>query len=290
MPQKVHLSVSAFDKALRKEASEKYKLSIQLSLDGFFFSIFDIERNKFAAIEAYSFQHITTPYLLNNTINDLISKSEWLNLSFNQIRIMVESSKSTLVPAPLFDINHAHDYLKFNHHPDFGDQIQFDRLQYLDAFNIFSAPEIILNTFHDRFPGARIHHFASSLIESLLITNKNRDQGMVIFADVRKSWFDVLVFSGKNLIFHNSFRYRAREDFVYFLLYIMEHLNLNPETTELILLGEISKTTSLFELIYKYVRNISFGSRLRDYEYSYALDEIPGHYYYNLLSLLHCEL
>jgi len=290
MLQKVHLLESTFDKALIKEASSKYRLSIQLSLDGFSFCVFDTARNKYSGIETHLFHEVTTPLVLNNILNELIPKNEWLKQKYNETRIIIESPKSTLIPLPLFISEHSVDYLRFNHYLDFGDKILYDRLPNLGAANIFAIPEIIIQTCQRFFPDARLHHFASSLLENLLILNKNQDEDPVIFASVRKSWFDLLVLKGRNLLFFNSFKYKAKEDFVYFLIYVMDQLNLNPEKTELTLLGEITKISSLFELTFKYVRNVSFIKRTQDYEYSYVFDEIPEHFYFNLLNLQQCEL
>jgi len=290
MPHKVLLSASKFDKALLKEASINYRLSIQLSLDGFSFCILDTWQNKYSAIEVYTFQDISTPLALNIVLNDLIAKSEWLSLPFQETRIIFEYPKSTIIPLPLFDENHSADYLRFNHYVDFGEKIRFDRLPNLDAVNIFAVPEIILHTMQKFFPGAKLHHFTSPLIENLIILNKNQDDDFVIFAHVRKSWFDLLVLSGKKLIFINSFKYKAKEDFVYFLIYVMDQLNLNPEKTSLTLVGDISKISSLYELTFKYVRNVNFGKRTQDYDFSYVFDEFPEHFFFNLLNLQRCEL
>jgi len=290
MLQKVHLSVSKFDKALAKEASKNYRLSIQLSLDGFSFCVFDTDRNKFSGIEAYLFPEGSTALVTNNIIVELIQKSDWLKLPFQETSIIFETEKSTLIPAPLFDDEHAADYLRLNHHLDFGDKIVFDRLSNLGAVNVFSIPENLLLTLRRFFPGAPVHHSTSSLIENLLILNKNSDEGSVIFACLRTASIDLLVLDGRNLVFSNAFNYKAKEDCVYFLIYVMEQLNLNPEKTSVTFFGEVSKTSPLFDLTRKYVRNVAFGKRTQDYNYSYALDEIPEHYYFNLLNLQRCEL
>jgi hypothetical protein len=38
------------------------------------------------------------------------------------------------------------------------------------------------------------------------------------------------------------------------------------------------------------VRNVAFIQRGSDYAYSYVFDDIPEHFYYNLLNLQRCEL
>jgi hypothetical protein len=70
----------------------------------------------------------------------------------------------------------------------------------------------------------------------------------------------------------------------------LEELQLNPESIEMTLLGEIDKSSSIYEVLYKYIRNIDFIERNDFYSYSYAMDELPAHFFYNLLNVGSCEL
>lgn len=290
MPHRVNLITSLFDKALSTEASKYCRLSIQFSTDGFSFCVFDVSRNKLSAIEVYEFHNVSTVIVLNSILNQIIEKSHWLKAEYEKTEIIFESLKSTLVPVALFDHNHVNEYLTLNHQRDLGEVIGNDHLRQLDAENIFAIPEILVNTLREHFPGAGIHHFASSLIESVLIKFKNMGSGPVMFVNVRKSWLDIMVLSKGKLQFFNSFRYREKEDFVYFIIFVFEQLNLNPESTDLKLMGEIPKLSPLFDLTFKYVRNVGFAERGTENTFSYVFDEIPQHYYFNLLNLHQCEL
>jgi len=290
MPHRVHQIISTFDKALSKEASKYCRLSIQFSQDGFSFCVFDINRNKYCGLEVYDFHNVSTIIVLNAILTELIQTSDWFKAGFEKTEIIFETPKSTLVPVALFDHNHVADYLKLNHPPDLGEVIGNDLLRQLDAENVFSMPETLLTTFREFFPGAGIHHFSSSLIESLLIRYKYQDANPIVFTNVRKSWLDILVINKGKLQFFNSFRYKEKEDFVYFLIFVFEQLNLNPESVELKLMGEIPKVSPLFDLTYRYIRNVGFVERSNGTLYSYIFDEIPHHYYFNLLNLQHCEL
>jgi len=290
MPHRVRKIVSTFDKALNIEASKYCRLSIQHSQDGFSFCVFDIIRNKYCGIEVYEFQNVSSVIVLNKILREIIQTNDWLKAEFEKTEIIIESPKSTLVPVALFDHNHVADYLKLNHPPELGELIGNDHLRQLDAENIFSLPETLVTTFREYFPGAGIHHFSSSLIESLLIRHKNLDSNPIVFTNVRKSWLDILVINKGKLKFFNSFRFKEKEDFVYFLIFVFEQLNLNPENIELKLMGEIPKVSPFFELTFKYIRNVGFVERSNGSLYSYIFDEIPGHYYFNLLNLQHCEL
>ena len=91
-------------------------------------------------------------------------------------------------------------------------------------------------------------------------------------------------------LFYNSFHYSVKEDFIYFLIFVFEQLGLNPETTSLVLMGEIEKESAIFETIFQYIRNISFIPRNQAIDYSDVFDKLPSHYYYTLLNHKLCGL
>ena len=290
MSQNIHLSKSIFDKALNTEATIDYRLSIRVSPDGFSFCLLDTTRNKYSGLENYEFQDTRTPLMLEESLNEIISGSKWLSKDYQEIKIMFEGQQMSLVPNPLFEAKQAPEYLRFNHFLDADDKICHDHLPNLDAVNVFSIPGNIVKLLNQFFPGIRINHFSSALIESLLIRNKNLGEGHMIFVNLRKQWLDIIVLDGRKLLFFNSFQYRTKEDFAYYLIYVIEQLNMNPEKVELVLMGEILKVSDIYDITFKYVRNLKFINRAEEYNYSYVFDEIPGHFYYNLLNLQRCEL
>jgi hypothetical protein len=285
-----HLTTARFDKALEFKASKYYRLSIQLSPDGFSFCIYDNSRDKYAGIESWGFQDAPGHHILCNYLKDIFDQSEWLNQAFERTSIIYETPVSTLIPVPLFKKENDIDYLKFNHWPAEDQLIRNDHLPLLDAKNIWSIPQNVHDLLTHTFPKATIHHHASSLIESLLLLNKNSDAGEVVFVNVRKTWFDVVVLAKGKLLLFNAFKYRTKEDFIYYLIYVLEQLNLNPEKTDVVLLGEIMKISAVYEMTYKYVRNINFGGHFNDHQFSYVFDDIPAHFYFNLLHLQQCGL
>jgi len=290
LEKNVHLSRSIFDKALESKASKYYRLSIQFSLDGFSFCIYDNSRDKYSALSSWDFRDITSNYSLHQLLKEFIPEQDWLNQSFEKTTIIFESPVSTLIPEPLFDKANLKHYLRFNHHLEDSEIVKNDYLPLLDAENIWAIPQNLNDLLIDTFPEASVHNHASSLIESLLQQNKNRDAGESIFVNIRKNWFDIIVLKENNLVLFNSFKYRTKEDFIYFLIYVMEQLRLNPEKTDVTLMGEILKISSVYEITYKYVRNINFIRRPNNYQFSYVFDDIPEHFYFNLINLQHCGL
>ena len=110
-----------------------------------------------------------------------------------------------------------------------------------------------------------------------------------LFVNTGHAHIDILQIKDKKLDYYNTFRYNTAEDFMYYLVFVVEQLNLNPESVQLMLLGEIEKHSPLSDLMHKYIRNIQFLERNSDHRYSFVFDQLPGHYYYNLLNASLCE-
>ncbi|MBC34729.1 MAG: hypothetical protein CL663_01610 [Bacteroidetes bacterium] len=287
---------SYIDKALFKAGSHQsefkkdYVLSIQIALDGFSFCILDTEKNKHLALETYRIQEIVNYTLLADELNTIIDRIDVIKRRFSKVLVLFEGEKSSLVPTPLFEETKLPDYLKFHYKLDTDEEVMSNHLQNLDAYNVFSIPFKIKELIKSKFINTKFCHQSTTLIESLLVKLKNQQSGNTVFINYRESSFDIIYLKNGKMHFYNSFHYRTAEDFVYFIIFTLEQLKLNPETIDLCLLGEIDKSSKYYQLLYKYVRNIRFIERNDFYTYSYVLDNIPSNHFYNLFNASSCEL
>ena len=125
-------------------------------------------------------------------------------------------------------------------------------------------------------------------MESLYVNYKNVMGEGRIFLNVRDGEFDLMIFRGKQLNYCNSFPFRSPEDMVYYLIFVMEQMNLNPEAVPLVLLGDTERKSSVYDLLYRYIRTIEFAARNETFNYSYLLDDLPGHSFYTLFNSEQC--
>jgi hypothetical protein len=290
MPEIFNLILKKSDKALNTANPEDYKLSIQFSLDGFSFCLFDEATNKFLSIESYSVQGNPSMEKFCRGFENFTNNHEFLKSHFQEVLFLIETSKTTLIPVPLFDENEVDTFAGFNFPDNDNSLFLHDRLIYPDTYNLYAIPKIIMETLKALFPRARFICHSSALIEGLMIQYKNLQEKKRAFVNTRNSYLDIVIIEGKNLLYHNSFKYSTKEDFIYYIIFVLEQLNLNPEETELILSGFIEKSSSLFEMVYKYVRSIRFRELSGNFSYSYVFDEIPSHYFTNLINSRLCEL
>jgi hypothetical protein len=118
------------------------------------------------------------------------------------------------------------------------------------------------------------------LIEKLVNQYKNFDDDFC-FVNVTGNSFEIVVTKNKKLELYNCFDFKTKEDFIYYILFTAEQLNLNPEEFELILLGDIEKESELYTILYQYIRKIKFYHPTKTHA---LLAGISSHAHFSLLN------
>jgi hypothetical protein len=216
-------------------------------------------------------------------LDQLLRDHAFLKGSFAGVTFAYDSHRSTLLPEALYDGDNIQSYIQFNHPAEPGDLVLSDSLKSMDTRNIYFFPEALKSFLADHYPGIKIRHHSSALIESLAMLYKNEDKPKLVL-HISLTHFEIIYFEGKHLKFYNTFRHQTTEDFIYYLLFVCEQLKLNPETVELVLIGEIERNSAIYSMLYKYVRNVRFGTRPEAFTYCQPMNTLPKHFYYNLFS------
>jgi hypothetical protein len=272
------------DESAQKDSTLSYYLYSRIAADGMSFSIFDPERKKHLALFDYPFEEALEWEKLPEILDKIIAQNDWLKKFYKSSFITIANNKSSLVPTPLFEPGKAPDYLKLNAEINDSSVLFTDNFKSIDAKNVYSVPNELTKRLKKYFPSGKIMHSGTVLIDVVLNNYKHVAKKQV-FINVSPFFFDVLVHEGSQLIFFNTFQHHTKEDLNYFLLFVYEQLKLNPEEIPLIITGNIQKTSHEYELLQKYIRNISFAKRTDTFEYSYKFDEIPFHSHYELLNM-----
>lgn len=243
-------------------------MSIQVSLNGLSFCILNSDDSSYTFVDSVDFGKKINPETLLEHLKASFKENEELNASFQSVSVIYDNELYVIVPRALFNADQLADYIKFNSRILQTDFLAYDALKNLDANCIFVPYVNINNYLLDLFGNFEYRHSSTVLIDSLMAEGKNSQNDMV-FAVIQENHFDLVVIENSGLKFHNRFDYSTTEDFIYYLLFTAEQLELNPEEFELILKGTIDENDDLFKMAYKYIRhskvNISNGEDSRNY-------------------------
>jgi hypothetical protein len=281
--------LSYFDKSFKESQTRNYTLIIQLYLEGLDYVVYNEERNKYIGFESFKFTDIDGVSQLPLYIGKILNHRESFAFPYNKVLLMYQNRFSTIVPQPLFKEENKNLYLGFNQPFVENSRIVYDSLKNNNSVNVYYIPNMVVEKLKDFWPNVRILHYSSGLIETLSITHKNKTDQNSLFINVRENCFDVVHFMDNKLNFHNTFEFITKEDFIYFLLITIDQLGLNPEETNLIILGNIDKTDQNFNMINQYIKNYSFIDRNENFQYSFVLDELQYYKYHSLFNALQCE-
>ncbi len=245
------------------------KLSIQISLSGLSFCILQSNTNTITTLKTVVFDKKLNPYEVLNYLKDAFESEDFLQTLFDDILLIHQNELSTLVPMSLFNDEYLADYLKFNCKILKSDFITYDTISANNSANVY-VPYVNINNFvYEKFGEFTYKHFSTLLIELILKENQT-SRTTKMYVHVSKTHFEIVVVNNGELVLYNTFEYKNSEDFIYYVLFTSEQLQLNPNTFNLIFLGDVKRGDALYTIAYKYIRYINFGSRNDNYTYTHA--------------------
>ncbi|MBO6606293.1 DUF3822 family protein [Psychroserpens sp.] len=231
-------------------------LSIQINLSGLSFCILNRTTHAIELLERIVLEKKATPFELLNQLKSFISVNEAMNQSFDTVTCIYQNELACLVPNSIFDDSKLADYLKFNAKILQSDFISYDSLVLNESANVYIPLVNINNYLFDVYGSFEYKHASSVLIETLLQRSNTHSED-ALYINVNELHFEVVCVRNKRLEFYNSFEYTTKEDFIYYILFTIEQLKLNPERIKTYLSGQIQETDELFEIAYKYIRHVS---------------------------------
>lgn len=285
----VNKKYSLIDKSFQPGGEERNFASIEISLGGLTYCILDSKHFNYRAIESYNFEGEANWENFLYKIERLIQDNDYLKSEFRRVTLLYVSPQIIFIPPALYKESDKTKYLNFNHLLTNEYITCSDKLYNLDAYSVYPLPIELKNTFNKLFPEFRLRHFSTSLIESILYDIRYEGFKADIVLHIQKNHFEVLVFNkDSELVFFNSFIYQTWDDLLYYLFYVMEKIGLSAENINLLMIGEASMDSEIYKNLKLYFRNVNFGSRSDMYKYDNVFDQIPHHYFYNLLNSHAC--
>ena len=232
------------------------KLAIQVATTGLSFCCFDTLNNTVKTVKTIYLDSFNTDLKTDDLFADAFKTNQELNEKYDEIVVIHNNNLSTFVPNALFDDEYLGSYLQYNTKVFETDFFAFDTIEKYDINNVFIPYVNINNFFIDQFGSFNYKHANSILVEKLLDLSKNNDEKKM-FVHKNETHFEIVVVQNQKLLLFNAFDYKMPEDFIYYILFTAEQLNLNPENFKLELLGMIQENDDFYKIAYKYIRNVS---------------------------------
>ena len=229
------------------------KLSIQVSLNGLSFFVVDGISKKLLLFDEFHFKNTASPYHLLKALKERFEKHKILEMRYEEVSVIHWNNMFTLVPKSLFEPNEMANYLKFNTKLMANDEIVFDTLNNQEI-NVVYVPFTNINNYvFDCFGEFEFKHQATEMLQTVF-DQKNTEKSC--FVHVGPKTLELAVLDGKKLLLYNQFQYQNQEDFLYYVLFTYEQLDLNTEECKLQLFGTVAENDTIFNICHSYIQKV----------------------------------
>ena len=270
----------------KESNSQNIKLSIQVSLNGLSFCALSKDEKRILFFKDILFSRRLNPSQVLQQIEKQYEQEAFLQKEKPEVIILFSNELYSLVPKEFFEEEHASEYLKYNTKILETDYVAHDEVTPADVVNVYIPYTNINNFFFDRYGEFEYRHCVSVLAEEFQIQNNFQTGGTRVYLNCFPGGYDLLVYQKGQLLLANTFSCSTREDFIYYLLFCAEQLDLDPSHFELILLGRIKEKSDYYDIAYTYVKEIKFLQTSFGYLFN-SKDEPPkGYMHYALFKVL----
>ncbi|MGD0710960.1 MAG: DUF3822 family protein [Bacteroidales bacterium] len=261
-------------------------LAVRISESILEYCVFDSSEKMIVAIESWNIDIVDEVGASADTLGKIKSNSVIINNEFARTIIIPDNPVYTFIPDNLFVSREAKRYLEFTHTISASEMISIDNIAELAVKNIYMFPFEADSFLRKSFSKLEYRHIITILVKTVLKNKALQDKVLINFGKHR---MDIVIAMAGKLKFCNSFRFETHEDMLYFLLNVYKQLGFNTNIMPVLLEGDIEKESSKFQLIYKYIRNVSLTGNTDNIKFAPLSAAILPHRYFTLFNSFACE-
>ena len=216
-----------------------------------------------------------------------LEKIPALNQVYRSVSLAVSGPVVTFVPKPVFDASKLTEYVEAHAQVSPMYSLRHYPVDSHHSEAIYAIPPRVEEAFEQHFAGLKIMPIQAPFIDYWTRQISPRI-GQHIVLRFGVDFMQLYAWKGTELILANTFNITTPEDAVYYLLFTMEQLEFDANLAPVVIQGGLEEDSPIFELIFKYVRNIYMGERPQHENYSFALDDVPSSEHFGLFAQYYC--
>jgi len=265
---------------------DRYALMLLAGPQNFQFCVVDADQQRCLLLEDYSFSDASED--LVGTYRAIIEEHQILMAGYwKSVKLAVKSSYFTLVPQDYFSAENPAHYLTLAVDlPEENCLVSYQTHQQANAAMVFGADKGLVNRIKSTYPSQDIQlkHLGSVFMEGVQQLPSGSHYP-VMHLHIDRGCLIMLVADNDKVILYNSFAYQSSGDVVKYTLTAFQKLNLDQNETKLVVWGNIPAKSDEYAALYRYIRQLTFGTKPDFLTFSHVFDEAPDHQYFDLYSL-----
>jgi hypothetical protein len=276
------------DALFDEDLIHQYHLLLNIGTRDFQLLVLEPDAGKVLLLEDFVLPSLTSNEELLQILDQLFDSHAFLKAGFwKKIKVAIKNQKFVQVPQALFAEDSVSDYLKFNAHIDPAhESFLVSMHKSSQAVTVFAINNDLKKWLDNVYPAnpPTITHQSAALIEGTMDYAKSRtDNPLYIYVDRFK--LHIVSCTADKLIYYNQFAIKQFSDYIKYIMMVMKSLNMDQQTSQIVLWGYIGKNSPHYHEFYKYINNVIFGSQPAYLTFGYVFDEVQDHHFFDLYSI-----
>lgn len=275
------------DDDIQSQLAAKYDLIVNISPETFQYAIIDSLLHECKTLAEFEIPPLSTSSDLIRAVENLPESHKQFKFAFNKVKIAFTTSDYTFIPESLYIEADQQDYGKYLD-LTVDKELLVNTISSADIKNVISIGSHLKTALEGTFQKPKIYNQTAPFLEGVQKSLEREDE-LVFFIDVQPKHFQIALFKDFRLDFYNTFEYANADEFNYYVLSIIQSLEINLEDTRVILSGKITSSDEIYKRIEKYFDSIRFINSKHLVKYCEKFKEVLPHTFSTLFNLDLCE-
>ena len=249
--QRKEYSIRNFD------AANSYSkiLSIRILPDGLCFVVSDPKDNKLL----YMTKIIDSNRHGIDIFADEYKSNNVLAAEYLKTHVVYETQQFTLFPTPLLEDVEEKKIAELNFGNVDGATVLTDTLPTNEISVVYTVPQRHEEAIRRNKPNATIHSQMMPLLFNAMFNSK-KCKGSYLHLNIRTSSVDVIYIEGGKLKLANIFQYQTADEFLFFVLGLMDNYHIDQYDVKCVVSGEVDENSSVVDHLARYIAKIEFSA------------------------------
>lgn len=230
---------------------------MQCTAYSFVFCVFNPSLRKIIYFQEYLFDNCRSEKEKMDVISSFLEENKSIK-NAKEIRMITNQNPVGLIPEAFFSPDKISDYLHMLSEPKAHLTIHSNFLKNNHSYCIFQYLPQLDEFFEKEGCLMHHHHFVGLFLELSYLYSKQNKLEEALYLHIGAENIYICCFEYFDLELYNHFQYVSNEDVLFYLLYVVEQLEIENKTVPLFLSGKLSKNPALVSRIQDYFKEVSF--------------------------------
>lgn len=277
----VHPTFQISPQQTRSLQFDQCRLIIDAGNNHFCFAVQIIDTKEFVGLEYYQFKENQ-----QDGLSQLLSNHTLLQMNYAGVSIFYHGAGGLLIPDLFFSPEHVGEWLEKVNGDLHGGFPMLDKVAEINARHVYGSISGLHEMLAEKFPNASFSHFNTGWIKKKF---KQLQLPTVLEVALYPSHIVVALWKEEQLQLIQHYEYDTPEDVAWWLLNLSNQWGLDQENLPILISGLVETQSPMYAEVQKYFLQVTLDTRPAGFQYDFAFDNYPQHFFSPIFSLALCE-